>query len=134
MILASLSTHNSTSTADGDYAMQELLLLIGPILFGTLINWLLLGVLTMQSYVYYLCFPRDDCWIKFSAYGLYLLEIVQTVLITELAWRDLCVGWGIPTVVSQNNWGLSMTPLAGGLSNCLLGTMFFCVAGVCSWT
>jgi hypothetical protein len=61
-------------------------------------------------------FPFDR-YIKLgTAYGLYLLEIGQTVLVTGIAWRDLCAGWGNPSAFAQNNWGFSMTPLAGGLS------------------
>ena len=51
-----------------------------------------------------------------TAYGLYLLEIGQTVFVTGIAWGDLCAGWGNPSAFAQNNWGFSMTPLTGGLS------------------
>ena len=45
-----------------------------------------------------------------------MLEIGQTVLVTGIAWGDLCAGWGNPSAFAQNNWSFSMTPLAGGLS------------------
>lgn len=51
-----------------------------------------------------------------AAYGLYLLELVQTVLVTEIAWADLCAGWGIPSALLRIDWGFSMAPLASGLS------------------
>ena len=51
-----------------------------------------------------------------AAYGLYLLELGQTLLATELAWADLCAGWGIESTLSKINWGFSMTPIANGLS------------------
>ena len=51
-----------------------------------------------------------------AAYGLYLLEIGQTVLVTEIAWADFYVGWGIPSALLHINWGFSMNPLVSGLS------------------
>lgn len=51
-----------------------------------------------------------------AAYGLYLLELGQTVLVTKLAWDDLCAGWGIESTLMHIDWGLWMTPIANGLS------------------
>jgi hypothetical protein len=51
-----------------------------------------------------------------AAYGLYLLEIGQTALITEIAWGDLCAGWGTPSAFWRIGWGFSMNPLVSGLS------------------
>ncbi|KAF8481647.1 hypothetical protein DFH94DRAFT_403233 [Russula ochroleuca] len=125
MILAPhLFPPNSTSGDVDTYSRREILLLVVPILFGTLVNWLLLGVLTMQAYVCYICFPRDHWWIKFSAYGLYLVELGQTVLVTDIAWVELCAGWGIISALSKNDWGFSMTPLASGLIACWVQIFF----------
>lgn len=124
MIVAPLSPRNSTS-GDVDYeSRQEILFFVGPVLIGALCNWFLLGGLTMQLYVYFLCFPRDHWWIKFSAYGLYILELGQTVLVTELAWTDLCAGWGIESTLLRIDWGFSMTPIANGLIACWVQTYF----------
>ena len=51
-----------------------------------------------------------------AAYGLYLLEIGQTVLITEIAWGALCAGWGTPSAFWRIGWGFSTNPLVSGLS------------------
>ncbi|KAF8492778.1 hypothetical protein F5888DRAFT_873617 [Russula emetica] len=124
MIVAPLSPRNSTSGNVGFESKQELLLFVGPVLIGALSNWLLLGVLTMQVYVYYLCFPSDYWWIKLSAYGLYLFELGQTLLVTELAWTDLCAGWGIKSTLVHIDWGFSMTPIANGLIACWVQIYF----------
>jgi hypothetical protein len=50
------------------------------------------------------------------AYGLFVLELGQTLLVTELAWVDLCAGWGIERTLLHIDWGFSMTPIANGLS------------------
>jgi hypothetical protein len=124
MILTPLSPRNSTPGEVDIESRQEVLLIVGPVLFGALINWLLLGALTMQLYVYYLCFPRDYWWIKFSAYGLYLLELAQTVFVAQMAWADLCAGWGISSALSHIGWGFSMNPIVCGLIACWVQIFF----------
>ncbi|KAN0118011.1 hypothetical protein V8E52_005598 [Russula decolorans] len=124
MIVPPLSPRNSTSGDDWFESRQEILSFVGPILIGALCNWFLLGGLTLQLYVYYLCFPSDYWWIKFSAYGLCLLELGQTVLVTELAWVDLCAGWGIESTLLHIDWGFSMTPVANGLIACWVQIYF----------
>jgi hypothetical protein len=58
-----------------------------------------------------------DSYIKLcTAYGLYLLEVGQSVLVTEIAWHYLCAGWGVPSSLLRIDWGFSMTPPASGLS------------------
>jgi hypothetical protein len=61
-------------------------------------------------------FPRTPLTGFCAAYGLYLLELGQTVLVTKLAWTDLCAGWGIEGTLAHVDWGFSMTPIANGLS------------------
>ncbi|KAI0299867.1 hypothetical protein BC826DRAFT_715853 [Russula brevipes] len=105
----------ANSTSEDINLPSNILLLVGPILIGNLLGWALLGVLTMQLYVYYLCFPRDAWWVKFTVYGLYLLDLVQTVFVTDVAWAALCAGWGNRKALVYTPWGFSMTPIASGL-------------------
>jgi hypothetical protein len=71
----------------------------------------------IQWYGYFWAALPFDSYIEFgAAYGLYFLEIAQTVLITEVAWGNLCAGWGIPSALGRIGWGYSMNPLASGLS------------------
>lgn len=49
-----------------------------PQLIGSLFNWALWGVLSVQVYVYYLNFPDDKKWNKVLVYGTYLFEVAQT--------------------------------------------------------
>ncbi|KAJ7268931.1 hypothetical protein C8J57DRAFT_1609005 [Mycena rebaudengoi] len=47
-----------------------------PILFGGLIVFLLFGALSVQLYVYTLCFPQDRRGVKVLVYGIYATMIV----------------------------------------------------------
>jgi len=60
------------------------------------------------------CIPYTELY---AAYGLYLLELGQTMLVTELAWADLCAGWGIESTLVLVGWGF-LNPIANGLSEC----------------
>ena len=90
-------------------------------------------VLTLAVDVYHLSFPKDSWQTKstgrlvgcslrntcgnFDAvYGLYLLEIAQTVVVTNVAWNTLCVGWGNPRVLVHTSWGFAMIPAMNGMS------------------
>jgi len=51
-----------------------------PLLLGSLVNWALYGVLTVQIYVYSYNFPNDKRAVKCLAYFAFLLETLQTAL------------------------------------------------------
>lgn len=53
-----------------------------------------------------------------AVYGLYLIDLVQTVCITDVAWATFCKGWGKPSVLVITVWGFSITPAVSGLSKC----------------
>ncbi|KAF8633161.1 hypothetical protein AX17_004662 [Amanita inopinata Kibby_2008] len=70
------------------------------LIIGNLLNWCLLGILTVQVYLYYLAFPRDRRWIKAVVYITYILETAQTFLLT----RDLMAFVNVtnPRVVTKS--------------------------------
>ncbi|TFL00177.1 hypothetical protein BDV98DRAFT_121526 [Pterulicium gracile] len=49
-------------------------------LIGALLNWGLFGVLSVQVYIYHLTFSDDRRISKVLVYGVYLIEVVQTVM------------------------------------------------------
>ncbi|KAF9463137.1 hypothetical protein BDZ94DRAFT_1322042 [Collybia nuda] len=54
-----------------------------PFLIGYLLNWVLFGVLSVQVYLYYLAFPKDKRLSKTLVFGVYALETVQTILLSQ---------------------------------------------------
>ncbi len=44
--------------------------------------------------VYYLAFPKDGRWTKLLVGGIYLLETVQTIIITHDAFNAYAKGYG----------------------------------------
>jgi len=67
--------------------------LTAPQLLGVMFNWGLWGILTVQVFIYYLCF-EDKPLVRCLVYGLYTLECLQTALATWDAYHWFCAGFG----------------------------------------
>ncbi|KAF9525279.1 hypothetical protein CPB83DRAFT_944065 [Crepidotus variabilis] len=59
-----------------------------------MLNWSLFGVLSMQMYIYYVTFGTDPLHNKLLAYGVYLLEVIQTILLTQSCFHAFAQGFG----------------------------------------
>ncbi|KAJ8091684.1 hypothetical protein PM082_020919 [Marasmius tenuissimus] len=57
-------------------------------------NWGLFGVLSVQTYMYYSAFPNDALKFQALVYGVYLVETVQTILVTHDAFQTFAFGYG----------------------------------------
>jgi len=66
----------------------------GPLLVANLLHWGLFGVLSVQVYIYYLAFPKDPVKRKILVYGIYAVELVQTILFTNEAFKQFAAGFG----------------------------------------
>ncbi|KAF8880661.1 hypothetical protein BD779DRAFT_1548268 [Infundibulicybe gibba] len=63
----------------------------GPIFVGLILNWCLLGCLVVQVYIYYLSSRGDRAGLKFLVCFVSILDMAQTGVATEYAWRLLVV-------------------------------------------
>ncbi|KIJ23379.1 hypothetical protein M422DRAFT_195996, partial [Sphaerobolus stellatus SS14] len=70
-------------------------------LIGLILNWGLLEILSIQVYVYYLCFPKDNSYIKTLVYSLFCLEIAQTIILSKDSWDWFINAWGDPVRVGE---------------------------------
>ncbi|KAE9390526.1 hypothetical protein BT96DRAFT_1024511 [Gymnopus androsaceus JB14] len=66
----------------------------GPLVVAYTLNWGLFGTLSVQIYLYYLAFPTDRTAVKCVVYTIYILEIVQTVLVSHDAFAIFGYGFG----------------------------------------
>ncbi|THU83177.1 hypothetical protein K435DRAFT_844132 [Dendrothele bispora CBS 962.96] len=103
---------------------QEVLLIVGPILVGTMISYLLLGIVFVQVYFYYMSFPNDRLVIKISVYSLFLLDIFQTIAISSTAWSFLCAGWGRQENLHLTDWGFALIPMFDGVCSAIVQVFF----------
>ncbi|KAK0484821.1 hypothetical protein IW261DRAFT_859690 [Armillaria novae-zelandiae] len=93
--------------------------LSGPIIVGCILNWGLFGTLSVQLYLYYLAFPNDRRFAKYLVYGIYIIEFVQTVLITHDVFATFGYGFGdIDALTRTNSFWLAvpiMSAVAAGV-------------------
>lgn len=66
----------------------------GPQLLAILVNSGLLGVLSVQVFLYSLSFPDDRAFMKILVYVIYLFEFIQSALIIETGFRNFVSGFG----------------------------------------
>lgn len=86
-----------------------------PQLIGTLFNWLLFGVLSVQTYVYYLNFADDNIWNKVAVYGTYVFEIVQTAMTAADLYFWFATGFGNMSHIGNVNISPADTPILCGI-------------------
>ncbi|PBK82327.1 hypothetical protein ARMGADRAFT_1019660, partial [Armillaria gallica] len=70
---------------------------------GALLNWGLFGTLSVQLYLYYLAFPNDRRFIKYLVYGIYVIEFVQTILISRDVFATFGYGFGNMVTLAENH-------------------------------
>jgi len=88
-------------------------------------NWGLLGILCAQTFAYYAAFPRDGPLAKVLVYGVLLLEIAQTTVVSRDVFVALTSPWDTHPMnldSVHNHW--FSVPVAGGISGGI-GQLFF---------
>ncbi|KAG9050492.1 hypothetical protein FS837_004986 [Tulasnella sp. UAMH 9824] len=106
---------SSTEVAMVPAPPANIQLMVGPLLLGYLFNYGLFGILILQTYIYYLSFPKDSTLIKSLVYGLFFLDTIQTVMTTHNAWHFLSSGWGNVGVLADPGKALAIIERAPSL-------------------
>jgi len=76
---------------------------------------MLYGILVVQTYFYYLSFPKDKVLLKITVYGLFIIDTFQNVICLDAAWFFLCSGWGRPAALQQFSFGFNLIPPTCGI-------------------
>ncbi|KAF8520777.1 hypothetical protein BU17DRAFT_46382, partial [Hysterangium stoloniferum] len=93
-------------------------------LFGVFISWGLLGVLATQVYIYALWAAKDLLRIKLLVYGLFMIEIVQTCLLSSDSFHWLIDGWGRLDVLEKYYMSWFDVPIMVGFISCTVHLFF----------
>jgi hypothetical protein len=94
---------------------KMLIPLTGPLYIGLLLNWGLMGTVSLQTYIYYTSGFRDRLWIKLFVAWLYLLDLLHTLFATQCMWAILVSNWGNPAILSFPPWTSITFPLLNGV-------------------
>ncbi|KDR84620.1 hypothetical protein GALMADRAFT_133875 [Galerina marginata CBS 339.88] len=87
----------------------------GPRLLGYLFNYGLFGVLSAQVYLYYLAFPKDPARNKAFVYSVFILEILQTLIVSVSAFRVFASGYGDFNVYNEVDLAWLDVPVISGI-------------------
>ncbi|KAJ6476831.1 hypothetical protein C8R45DRAFT_873174 [Mycena sanguinolenta] len=88
---------------------------VGPVFIGNILNWMFMGTLVMQLYTYYQNFPSDRILIRILVYGLFLVDVAQTVILTFHGWFFAVSAWGNPATFDVIPWSGPTIPVLCGL-------------------
>ncbi|KAJ7309481.1 hypothetical protein DFH08DRAFT_1088243 [Mycena albidolilacea] len=89
--------------------------LSGPLLLADLLVWGLFGTLSVQVYLYYQAFPKDRLSTKCLVYGVYALELVETIIITRDAFATFAYGFSDISALNKINFNWLTIPVMSGL-------------------
>ncbi|KAK0226538.1 hypothetical protein IW262DRAFT_1431579 [Armillaria fumosa] len=89
--------------------------LSGPLIVGYLLNWGLFGTLSIQLYLYYLAFPKDRRFVKSLVYGIYIVELFHTILVTHDAFTIFGYGFGDLDALTDVHSNWLLVPMMGGI-------------------
>ncbi|KAK0227585.1 hypothetical protein IW262DRAFT_1454726 [Armillaria fumosa] len=98
--------------------------LTGPMVVASLLHWGLFGTLSVQLYLYYLAFPNDRNFTKYIVYGIYIVEIVQTMFVTHDAFAVFGYGFGDLIAATDMHFNWFAVPIMSGIVACV-GQVFY---------
>ncbi|KAG6833997.1 hypothetical protein H0H93_012693, partial [Arthromyces matolae] len=91
---ASIMASASTSATPLPPIPHDIASIAGPQIISIMLNWFLYGILVIQTYIYYQCFPDDHLRIKVLVYGVFTLDTIQSVCATADSFHWFGKGYG----------------------------------------
>lgn len=96
----------------------------GPLILGYIFNWGLFGVVSIQVYYYYIAFPKDRLYCKCLVYGVYILETLQTAVITHDAFASFGAGFGSFEALDNIPFTCLSIPILSGIVGCVVQVFY----------
>ncbi|KAJ6624202.1 hypothetical protein B0H10DRAFT_1785151 [Mycena sp. CBHHK59/15] len=97
---------------------------IGALEISVLFSCFFMGMLSVQTYVYYYNFPNDALWIKLWVAILWFFELGHLISIAQSLYAGTITGWGNPEALVRFI-GLAISPLLAGVVSTMV-QLFFC--------
>ncbi|PBK85480.1 hypothetical protein ARMGADRAFT_941693, partial [Armillaria gallica] len=74
--------------------------------------------------LYYLAFPKDRKLTKYLVYGIYIVEIVQTMFVTHNVFAEFVYGFGDLIALTDMDFNWFTVPIMSGIVACV-GQVFY---------
>jgi len=78
----------------------------GALFIGALIAMAVYGITTLQTYFYYMSFPKDDIAIKLLVGSIWILDTLHVVFMCHALYFYLILGFGNPQALVDGTWTL----------------------------
>ncbi|KAK0196629.1 hypothetical protein F5146DRAFT_921507, partial [Armillaria mellea] len=82
-------------------------------------TWGYLEDVKQMSDVYYLAFPNDRKFTKYLVYGVYIVEFVQTILVTHSTLSVFGYGFGEMDTLTARNFNWLTVPIMSAVASCV---------------
>ena len=66
--------------------------------------------------IYHTSFSRDPLSIQLAVYGIFFLDVFQSIVVAAVGWQVLVAGWGRPVNIEFPGWSFAATPFLSGVS------------------
>ncbi|VDC04854.1 unnamed protein product [Peniophora sp. CBMAI 1063] len=99
-----------SNTTAATNVIPDMTLIVGPVYIGALIGYLFFGISCVQLYIYYVSFSKENRWIVGSVYGVFLVDLVHSVVVAARGWRFAVAGWGRPELIEFPGWTFIVVP------------------------
>ncbi|KIK10263.1 hypothetical protein K443DRAFT_670885 [Laccaria amethystina LaAM-08-1] len=78
----------------------------GAMLIGSFITMVIYGITTLQTYFYYLSFPKDIYWMKLLVALIWFLDTLHVIFMCHSIHFYLITGFGNPAALASGTWSL----------------------------
>ncbi|KAJ6466173.1 hypothetical protein C8R47DRAFT_1201414 [Mycena vitilis] len=95
-----------------------------PLFIGTVFNWMLLGVLAVQVYIYTVAFRKDQTVNKLVVTFIFVAELLQTLGDSRNTIETFGFGYGDLASLDAVRWAWFSVPILGSTIACV-GQIFF---------
>ncbi|EGO02872.1 hypothetical protein SERLA73DRAFT_176319 [Serpula lacrymans var. lacrymans S7.3] len=99
-------------------------LTLGPILMGSMMNVLLLGVMIMQSYIYFERYKNDKTWLKAVVCLLLVLDSLSAAFAMDMTYNYLVTNFANLEAIQITNLGITPYPLLTGITAFVVQNFF----------
>ncbi|KAJ7626950.1 hypothetical protein FB45DRAFT_920369 [Roridomyces roridus] len=91
----------------------------GPLIIGNILDSVLLGILSVQVYLYYQAFPDDRAFTKILVYSVYTIELVTTILLVDNAFAIFGYGFAQLSTLTKTYFAWLTVPTMSGIVACI---------------
>ncbi|KAM5543780.1 hypothetical protein V8D89_002397 [Ganoderma adspersum] len=91
---------------------------------GPLLAWMLFGLSIVQLYIYHTSSFRDPISIRAAVYGIFALDVFQSIVVAAVGWQVLVSGWGRPINLQFPGWSFAATPFISGIISASVQTFY----------